>query len=119
MNDVNKDSEPSVQFVNHALEDKEWSAHIHLLNTWTTPDRLLRAIIQYARSGPFYPAAMHVDLIQQWHTSTINQACLEAQRKLVAGAYIDQDEIYFKFSGGFAAQDEFLRQLKSKEGKDE
>lgn len=46
--------------------DKEWAAHINLLNEWTDRSRILRQIIQYARSGPFYPADMHVDLIKQW-----------------------------------------------------
>lgn len=54
-----------VIFINTATDDKEWSAHIRLLNKWTEPDRYLRQIIQYARSGAFYPADMHVDLIKQ------------------------------------------------------
>lgn len=54
-----------VTFTNQAPEDKEWTAHIKLLNDWTEPDRYLRSIIQYARSGPHYPADMHVDLIEQ------------------------------------------------------
>lgn len=59
-------SQDEVQFVNNAPDDKEWSAHIRVLNKWQNPERLLRDIIQYARSGPFYPADKHVDLIEQW-----------------------------------------------------
>lgn len=58
-----------VEFVNTAPEDKEWTAHVKILNEWTTPDRYLREIIQYARSGKFYPADMHVNLIEQVITS--------------------------------------------------
>jgi hypothetical protein len=54
-----------VVFTNEAPEDKEWTAHINILNEWTNPSRYLREIIQYARSGPFYPADMHVNLIRQ------------------------------------------------------
>lgn len=54
-----------IRFTNQAPEDKEWTAHIHSLNNWTEPDRYLRQIIQYARSGPHYPADMHVNLIEQ------------------------------------------------------
>ena len=63
----------TIQFVNIAPEDKEWTAHIELLNEWTEPDRYLREIIQYARSGKFYPADMHVNLIKQ----LINSIALE------------------------------------------
>lgn len=56
---------PKVQFNNVAPEDTEWTAHIEMLNNYTEPDRYLRHIIQYARSGPFYPTNMHVDLIRQ------------------------------------------------------
>lgn len=52
-------------FKNSAPEEPEWSSHIRLLNEWQNPERLLRDIVQYARSGPFYPADMHVDLIEQ------------------------------------------------------
>lgn len=55
-----------VVFANHAPEDEEWSAHIKMLNEWQNPERLLRDLIQYARSGPFYPADMHVNLIEQY-----------------------------------------------------
>lgn len=54
-----------VTFNNVAPEDKEWTAYVKLLNEWTTPDRYLRSIIQYARSGKHFPADMHVDLIGQ------------------------------------------------------
>ena len=54
-----------VKFTNQAPDDKEWTAQINLLNDWTEPDRYLRSIVQYARSGPHYPADMHVDLIEQ------------------------------------------------------
>lgn len=52
-------------FTNLFPEDKEWTAHVKLLNEWTEPDRYLRQIIQYARSGKFYPTNMHVELIEQ------------------------------------------------------
>lgn len=55
-----------VVFNNVEPEDKEWSAHVKILNEWQNPERMLRDIIQYARSGPFYPADMHVDLIEQY-----------------------------------------------------
>lgn len=62
----NMDKQPfKVIFNNTAPEDKEWTAHINLLNNWTEPDRYLRHIIQYARLGKHYPADMHVDLIKQ------------------------------------------------------
>jgi hypothetical protein len=54
-------------FKNRMPEDKEWSAHINLLNNYTPQDLVLRHIVHYARSGPHYPADMHVDLIIQWH----------------------------------------------------
>lgn len=57
--------ERAIVFINREPKDKEWSAHVNLLNKYTTPDRYLRHIIQYARSGPHYPADMHVDLIEQ------------------------------------------------------
>lgn len=57
--------QPVVTFTNEAPEDKEWTAHIKLLNEYCTPERFLREIVQYARSGPFYPADMHVSLIRQ------------------------------------------------------
>lgn len=59
-----------VTFENKAPDDAEWTAHIKLLNEWTAPDRYLREIVQYARSGKFYPADMHVDLILQRFKST-------------------------------------------------
>lgn len=58
--------EAELKFINKAPEDNEWSAHIRLLNEYTSPGRYLRTIIQYARSGPFYPADMHTDLIEQY-----------------------------------------------------
>lgn len=58
-------TEQAIKFKNVAPESEEWSAHIDILNNWTTPDRYLRDIIQYARSGAFFPADMHVDLIRQ------------------------------------------------------
>jgi hypothetical protein len=63
-----------LKFDNRAPDDKEWSAHIELLNEWTEQTNILRGIIQYARSGPFYPADMHVDLIKQiisWETEQV------------------------------------------------
>lgn len=64
--DEGKQEPIKVNFINKGLEeDAEWTAHINILNDWPNPDRYLRDIIQYARSGPFYPADMHVDLIEQ------------------------------------------------------
>ena len=70
-----------VTFTNEAPEDKEWSAHIDILNEWQNPERTLRDIIQYARSGPFYPADMHVRLIEQWHVAHLQAAVREAELK--------------------------------------
>jgi hypothetical protein len=67
-------SSKKIVFTNSAPEDKEWTAHINLLNEYTTPDRYLRDIIQYARGGKFYPADMHVDLIKQFIDSEVHQA---------------------------------------------
>ena len=53
-------------FTNKAPHDEEWTAFINLLNKWTPEDRQLRHIIQYARSGPFHPSDMFVDLIQEY-----------------------------------------------------
>ncbi|BAS17580.1 hypothetical protein AHiyo8_58830 [Arthrobacter sp. Hiyo8] len=89
-------------FTNSAPDDKEWTAGIELLNKWTTPDRYLRHIIQYARSGKHYPTDMHVDLIEQ----IINQR-LKASEKTMAdieyksaindlttnGEYVHKDEV--------------------------
>lgn len=61
----NLDDPLQMVFTNVAPESKEWSAHVKLLNEWTTPDRYLRSIIQAARSGQHFPADMHVDLIEQ------------------------------------------------------
>lgn len=71
-----RDGELRATFTNPAPEDEEWTAHIKILNEWTDPDRYLREIIQYARSGPFYPADMHVDLIRQ----VIEQECSARER---------------------------------------
>ncbi|MGJ5804326.1 hypothetical protein ACSCB1_35250 [Streptomyces europaeiscabiei] len=68
-----------VAFTNEAPDDKEWSAHIKMLNEWQNPKRTLRDIIQYARSGPFYPADMHVKLIEQWHNAHL-QAAVKVER---------------------------------------
>lgn len=49
-------------------DDKEWEAHVDLLfGDWGSPDLTLtlRHIVQYARSGPFFPADMHVELIKR------------------------------------------------------
>lgn len=51
-------------------EAKEWEAHVELLFGHWKPDsntvnQQLRQIIQYAQSGPFYPADMHVQLIKE------------------------------------------------------
>lgn len=61
--------ELSITFINREPNDREWTAHIKLLNNWTTPDMYLRHIIQYARGGKFYPADMHVDLVEQIMTA--------------------------------------------------
>ena len=79
MTPTEQDKELRVIFTNEAPEDKEWSAHIHLLNEWTTTDRYLREIVQYARSGPFYPADMHVSLIEQLITADRKRVALEAR----------------------------------------
>lgn len=55
----------NIVFTNTAPEDKEWTAGIELLNKYTPSDLQLRHIVQYIRSGKFYPADMHVDLIEQ------------------------------------------------------
>lgn len=76
-----------LQFINKAEpENTEWASHIKLLNEWTTPDRILREIVIYARSGPHHPAHMHVDLIEQY-----NEYC-EKRAMLRQRAY-DQLEI--------------------------
>lgn len=63
---LNDDNElPKIVFTNEAPEDKEWTARIKLLNEYCMPVLYLREITQYARSGPFYPADMHVHLIEQ------------------------------------------------------
>lgn len=64
------------KFINRAPEDTEWSAYIHLLNEWTSPESKLRHIIQYARGGRFFPADMHVDLIEQWSENTRKEIAL-------------------------------------------
>lgn len=71
-----------VVFTNVAPENKEWSAHVHLLNEWTTPDRYLRSIIQAARSGQHFPADMHVNLIEQVIAHRVEQVLnrLEASK---------------------------------------
>ena len=53
-------------FTNTSPDSEEWTAFIELLNTWTPEDRQLRHIIQYARSGPFYPTDMFVDLLKEY-----------------------------------------------------
>lgn len=55
-----------MKFKNIAPEDKEWTAHIAILNDWTPDVRMLRHIIAYIRSGPHYPKHMHQDLINQY-----------------------------------------------------
>lgn len=58
-------SEPQAQ-APESKEDREWEAHLELLKEYTPQDldTQLRMIVQYARSGPFYPAGMHVQLIK-------------------------------------------------------
>lgn len=72
----------TIAFTNEAPDDKEWTAHINILNEWQNPERVLRDIIQYARSGPFYPADMHVKLIEQWHTAHLQAAVRTAEERI-------------------------------------
>lgn len=72
-----------VVFENTAPNDEEWSAHINILNKYTSPDRYLREIIQYARSGEFYPADMHVDLIRQINEQHTQRLVLEGKIELL------------------------------------
>lgn len=64
--EADRQGEEIVKFTNVMPDDPEWTAHIKIMNDWQNPDRILRDIIQYARSGKFYPADMHVDLIEQY-----------------------------------------------------
>jgi hypothetical protein len=73
----NQYEDKELTFINRAPEDKEWTARIKLLNEWVTPDRYLRDILIYNRSGKHYPTDMHVDLIQQ----LITQKQLEARKE--------------------------------------
>lgn len=66
-------TEGPVKFINVAPDDEDWTAHISILNNWQNPERLLRDILQYARSGPFHPADMHVNLIEQVFGSRISE----------------------------------------------
>lgn len=62
-----KNNQPSnVIFVNEAPEDKNWTAHINILNNYTDKSVLLRMIIAAIQSGPHYPKHMHQDLIEQY-----------------------------------------------------
>ena len=66
---VTKGKEPrAVTFVNHFPDDKEWTAHINLLNDWTEADRQLRHILIYNNAGPHYPTHFHQNLVEQWAT---------------------------------------------------
>lgn len=58
----------AVKFVNHFPDDKEWSAHIYMLNEWTQADSQLRHIVVYIQAGPHYPKHFHQNLIEQWST---------------------------------------------------
>jgi hypothetical protein len=55
-----------IEFVNKAPTDKEWTAHIHILNEFTPADYQLRHIVGYIQAGPHYPKDMHQDLIEQY-----------------------------------------------------
>lgn len=55
-----------MKFINDYPDDVEWSDFIALLNEWSPEDRQLRHIVQFVRSGQFYPADMYVDLIRQY-----------------------------------------------------
>lgn len=59
----------TIEFINKYPDDKEWSAHINILNKWTPADMLLRHIVGYVRSGPHYPKHFHQDLIEQYYES--------------------------------------------------
>lgn len=78
-----EEQQGKVVFVNREPDDKEWSAHVDVLNDWTTPDRYLRDIIQYARSGPSYPADMHVDLIKQVMSQHTETAVLQGKIQFI------------------------------------
>jgi hypothetical protein len=88
-----KSGEPEeFTFANQAPEDKEWSAHIRLLNEWCTPERWLRVIIQYARSGPFYPADMHAHLIEQINDAHLQAAVRDTEARFVTTCFDACDE---------------------------
>lgn len=72
-------TELRVVFTNENPDDDEWSAHIRMLNQWTEPDRYLREIIQYARSGPHYPADMHVALIGQVMAAALQEQDIQSR----------------------------------------
>lgn len=79
---IDTDKARRITFTNVAPENKEWSAHVYLLNEWTNPDRYLRHIVQYARSGEHFPADMHVDLIEQWAKAQKHSNVTETTRTL-------------------------------------
>lgn len=83
MTPQSEESLRKIKFNNVAPEDEEWTAHIKILNGYTDPDRYLRHILQYARSGAFYPADMHVDLIKQ---------VMQAERQAHVEYVIGEDE---------------------------
>ena len=53
--------------------DEEWKAHRATVFEYTDDlDQQLRQIIQYAQSGKFYPAHMHVELIKEAYKALID-----------------------------------------------
>lgn len=95
---ANNTEQGNVTFTNSAPDDKEWTAHIELLNEWVTPDRYLRDIVGYIRSGKHYPKDMHVDLIMQWHEAEATrreQALLDELLQHIARNTNDDNTVYW------------------------
>lgn len=82
-----------LRFSNVAPQDEEWTAHVKMLNEYTTPDRYLRHIIMYARSGEHYPTNMHVDLIEQLINTRI-EAVLDSVGEPKLGDFDIKPESY-------------------------
>lgn len=68
-------------FENKCPEDKEWSAHIRLLNNSTPPEFVLRHIIIYINAGPHYPKHMHQDLIEQYFNNRLSEIQVVVQEQ--------------------------------------
>lgn len=84
-------SEP-FQFTNTAPENKEWSAHIELLNRWTPAELQLRHIVACIRSGAHFPKDMHVDLIQQHERAHANEVIGDDEALTFKGQPIGQSQ---------------------------